>query len=302
MICGDGEGQNGLPAAAVRPHPITLSAAMTAADAFPVIARACMAQFRLNEAIVCARHDPAALHQARVALRRLRSAFSIHRAMLTDAGSLALAAEVRWLAGELGKARDLDVLVGRLGKGPLRDHLVGVQAEAHAGAVAALQSARARTLMADLAQWLAGGAWRWQPVRPGPLALPARKVAARALDRYRRKVRKSGRHLARLDDAALHEVRKAGKKLLYAADFFASLFDRTGEQRQRRRFVRVLEKLQDQLGAINDLATMPAVLARHGLADHPQAAALFGTGKRRRLRAAAAASHDDLIAAKRFWR
>jgi hypothetical protein len=39
-----------------------------------------------------------------------------------------------------------------------------------------------------------------------------------------------------------------------------------------------VEALQDQLGALNELATAPEVLARLGLADDPQAACLLGVG------------------------
>lgn len=287
---------------AAKAQPILLSPAMTAAETFPAIAQACLEQFQSNESLVLARQDPVALHQARVALRRLRSAFSIHRAMLTDARSRALHDDMRWLAGELGKARDLHVLATGIGKGPLRELLSAAHAQAYADAVRVLQSARARALIVGLAEWLAIGAWRSRPDAQRIRGQPARAVAAKALDRYRRQIRKGGRDLQRLDDAALHEVRKAGRKLLYAADFFGALFARNRERRRHRRFMRVLATFQDQLGAINDLATAPDVLARLGLADHPQASALLRTGKRRRLRAAAASTYDDLIDAKRFWR
>lgn len=285
---------------AAKAQPILLSPAMTAAETFPAIAHACLVQFRLNEARVLARQDPGALHQARVALRRLRSAFSIHRAMLTDARSLAFRDDMRWLAGELGKARDLHVLATGIGKGPLRELLSAAHAQAYDDAVRVLHSARAKALIVGLVEWLAIGAWRSHPDTQDIRGQPARAVAAKALDRYRRKIWKGGRGLKRLDDAALHEVRKTGRKLLYTADFFGALFAR--KRQRQRRFMRILAMFQNQLGAINDLATAPEVLARLGLADHPQASALLRTGKRRRLRVAAAGIYDDLIDAKRFWR
>ncbi|MCL6250282.1 CHAD domain-containing protein [Altererythrobacter sp. KTW20L] len=286
---------------ATKAEPIVLAPDMTAAGAFQVIVRSCIRQFRLNEPLILENQDPEAVHQARVALRRLRSAFSIHRAMLTDERSAALVGEVRWLAGVLGEARDLDVLVERSCEGSLRERLIEERANAYTKAVHSLSTARSRKLMLDLAEWLAVGEWEKRP-DPGALDLSVREVASAALDRYHRKVRKGGRCLEQLDDPARHEVRKAAKKLHYAADFFASLFVQKHELRRHRKFMQALKDLQDQLGALNDLATGPALLARLDLADHPQAPALFRKKDKHRLLAAAADSIEVLLDAKRFWR
>lgn len=287
---------------AVKAGPVALTVTMTAADAFQAIARACLTQFRLNAPLILDHRDPVALHQARVALRRLRSALSIHKAMLEDETFPALAEDLRWLAGELGKARDLDVLVDRADDGPLRTRLGQARGDAYASAAAVLRSDRARALMIDLAEWTAIGAWRARPEGEDLRALPAREFAGHALDRFRRKVKKGGRDLEDLDDDARHEVRKAAKKLRYAAGFFAALYERKRERRRHKRFVAALEALQDGLGALNDLATAPEVLRRLGLADDPHAASLLGAGDKAGLLEAAAEAHDALVDARRFWR
>lgn len=288
--------------AATKAGPIALSATITAGEAFQAIARACVRHFRLNEPLILDHQDPVALHQARVALRRLRSALSIHKAMLADGRFAALGAELRWLAGALGEARDLDVLVERAGDGPLRERLGQARNHAYAKAAAALRSDRARALMIDLAEWIAIGQLRSRTDGQDTRDLPAREFAAKALDRFRRKVKKGGRDLEELDDDARHEVRKAAKKLRYAAEFFAALYERKRERQRHKRFVSALETLQDQLGALNDLATAPEVLGRLGLADDPQATALLGAADKTDLLAAAAEAHDALVDAKRFWR
>ncbi|MBV2149951.1 CHAD domain-containing protein [Sphingobium sp. AS12] len=287
---------------AAKAGPIALAVTMTAADAFLTIARACLKQFRLNEPLVLDHDDPDALHQARVALRRLRSALSIHKPMLGDGRAKTLNGELRWLAGELGKARDLDVLVERATDGPLRDRLGQARVVAYANAAVVLRSDRARTLMIDLAEWIAIGEWRSAPDGQETRDLPAREFAAKALDRFRRKVKKGGRDLEDLDDEARHEVRKAAKKLRYAAEFFAALYERKRERRRHKQFVGALEALQDQLGALNDLATAPDVLNGLGLADDPQAVALLGADKKADLLETAAEAHDALVDARRFWR
>lgn len=291
----------GATVGAVKAGPVKLTDKMTAGDAFQEIVRSCLRHFRLNVPLVLEQQDASALHQARVALRRLRSALSIHKTML-DGRAEALNDELRWLAGELGKARDLDVLIERAGKGPLRKRLLSARGDAYENAVAALQSERARALMIDLAEWVAIGDWRSRREAKDIRKLPARDFAAGALDRFRRKVKKGGRDLEDLDDEARHEVRKAAKKLRYATDFYTDMFARKRERRRHKRFVRALEALQDQLGALNDLATAPHVLARLGLADDPQAAVLLEAQDKADLLEAAADAHDALVDARRFWR
>lgn len=287
---------------AVKAEPVALTEDTTAADAFRRIAGACLRQFRLNEPLI-ERDNPEAVHQARVALRRLRSAFSIFRPMLEDAAFPRLREESRWLAGTLGDARDLDVLRTRCDSDDLAARLEQARAAAYAEAASALASQRARALMLDLSEWLALGEWQTLPSGAEMRETPARDFAASALDRFRRKVKKGGRDLADLDDAARHEVRKDAKKLRYAAEFFAPLFQHKRQKRRATRFLAALEALQDRLGALNDLATAPSLIARAGLGDDLAAAVLPGAeNDKQALIETAAEAHDALADAKRFWR
>jgi CHAD domain-containing protein len=67
-----------------------------------------------NEGGVTAGEDPAAVHQARVATRRLRSDLHTFRDYLDPDWLLPLRAELRWFGGELGTVRDLEVMRDRL--------------------------------------------------------------------------------------------------------------------------------------------------------------------------------------------
>lgn len=275
---------------------VRLAGDMTAAQAFGRIVQSCVRQFRLNEALLAADRGPEALHQARVALRRLRSAFSIFKAMIGDADA-DLRAGLRWLASEFGDARNLDVLLERTRAGGLHDRLAAAREAAYGRVDAALSSPRARRLMLDLAERTAGDGWLESPGS----AQPARAFAGTALSRLRRKVKKDGRDLAAADDRARHEVRKDAKKLRYAAEFFASLFARKGKQRRYKRFVAALEALQDQLGLLNDLATAPEILKKLGVAEDPDAAELLARGQKQNLIAKAEAAGEKLFDTKRFW-
>lgn len=281
-------------------EPVALDAEMTAAQAFQHIAQACLRQFRLNEAVLLTDPTPEALHQARVALRRLRSAFSIFKPLFSaDPGADPFREDLRWLAGELGHARDLDVLLGRAPAGALHERIRTAREDAYAHVDAALCSGRVRRLMLDLTQWLTDGPWLLAASTQDRRNEPVRDFAATALERFRKAVKKQGRHLAKMDDETRHELRKSAKKLRYASEFFSALFE--ARRRRYQNFVGALEELQDQLGALNDLATAPEVISRLGIKDDPEADALLGKGKRKALIGAAAEAYDALVDAKRFW-
>lgn len=283
----------------VKADPVALTADMTAAEAFGQIVASCLRQFRLNEDLLLATRAAEPLHQARIALRRLRSALTIFRPMLGDHGA-ALRDELRWLAGELGEARDLDVLLPRAPEGPLRDRLRKAREAAHDRVADALSSGRARGLMLDLTEWTSAGDWLSDPAAVDARAMPARDFAAAALSRFRRKVRRGGRGLALLDDESRHDLRKDAKKLRYAADFFDPLF-RDRHRKARRRFAAALADFQDRMGELNDLAAAPLVLERLRLHNRPEAQVLIAGADRDGLLAAAQDAHDRLAGARKYW-
>jgi len=283
---------------AFKAEPVALDTAMNAADAFAHIVHACLRQFRLNEALLAAGRQADTLHQARVALRRLRSAFAIFRPIARGAEADRLRAELRWLAGALGEARNLDVLLDRASPGPVRDRITTARAAAYDRVIEALAAPRARALMLDLLEWTATGDWRTLAETTGDRHRPARAFATAALARFRRKVKKDGHDLTHADDETRHEVRKDAKKLRYAAEFFRALFDGKPERRRYKAFIAALETLQDQLGTLNDLATAPAMLTALGLA----ADAVPAAAEKKALVAAADDAVGVLVDAKRFWR
>lgn len=281
---------------------VLLGRDITAGQAFQRIVQSCTRQFRLNEGLLLNARQPEALHQARVALRRLRSAFSIFGAVFDDAGGAGLRGELRWLAAELGDARNLDVMLARSQPGPLHDRLAAAREAAYVRVETALASPRARALMLDMTQWIVTGPW----LGPGDTApvrdLPMRVFASAAMDRLRRRVKRDGRGLSRADDEARHDLRKDAKKLRYAAGFFAALFTRKRERRRYKRFIVALEALQDELGGLNDLATAPAMLSMLDVDDLPGAPALLAAGDKAAMIDAAEARYDTLVDARRFWR
>jgi inorganic triphosphatase YgiF len=288
-------------AKAFKAGPVMLNHDMTATQAFQNIIQNCLRQFRLNEDILLVQPTPEALHQARVALRRLRSAFSIFKALVDDDIGVGLRDELRWLATELGEARSIDALLARAPPGALQDRLEAARQTAYAHMNHILASSRVRGLMLDLTQWSVSGAWLGTTDASDRRNQPAREFASIALDHLRGKVKKDGRDLAQADDQVRHEVRKDAKKLRYTAEFFAALFDCKRGCRRYERFVVALERLQDELGALNDQVTAPDILTKLGINVPGAVAALF-TGGRKKMLKAAGRAHASLVNAKRFWR
>jgi inorganic triphosphatase YgiF len=246
-------------------EPIELRTDMKAADGFAIIFYACLRHFRLNEDLIVRRRDPGALHQSRVAMRRLRSAFSLFRTVIADEEYQRLREEVRWFTNQLGDARNLDVMLKRFPANEaedrmrLRQILEERRELAYDGVLDALGSQRLRMLMIDLVGWVETGVWR---VENPPAQRPLTEFARTQLDKRWRKVKKGGAALGSLEPEPRHQLRIEVKKLRYAVEFLASLI--SGEERLRRQktFVGALEEMQERLGELNDAET-----AQHLLGD-----------------------------------
>ena len=257
---------------AIKSVPVALGPDMTRQAAFGVIARSCLHQLVANRPVVEA-GDPEGVHQMRVALRRVRAAISLFSDMLSGPQTDAIKAEFKWLTGELAPARELDVFINQVlepaskGKpnGPglslLTRDLRKRRDMAFARALAAIESARFRALALDAAAWIEAGEW----TRLENESLRKRSIAAAAaedLHRRRKKVLKRGKHIEKLDPKRRHKLRIRTKKLRYASEFFTGAFPGKKSARRRQKFGTSLEKLQDALGDLNDIAVHAGLTER----------------------------------------
>ena len=90
--------------------PLVLDDGMSVEEGFAAICQACLAQFQVNLPGVLASDDIEYVHQARVALRRLRAALRLFRDVCVLPDDLLAGLDA--LAAALGPARDWDVLCG----------------------------------------------------------------------------------------------------------------------------------------------------------------------------------------------
>ncbi|MGP9818664.1 CYTH and CHAD domain-containing protein [Salinarimonas sp. NSM] len=256
----------------VKKIEVALAPAVTAGEAFQRIARACLAQLVANEQALRELGAPGAVHQSRVALRRLRAAIALFKPVVEDERRRAVSAELKWMANALGDARDLDVQIATVVEPMHAAHPDDADLARLAAAFAARRdaasaqareastSARYRLMLIDTAAWIEAGAWRAgeNPVRDASVSA----FAARLLKKRRKRIVREGADLAALDPESRHELRIEVKKLRYAVEFFETAFggEDEGKKASRKRVRRHaemlsrLEALQEDLGALNDLA------------------------------------------------
>jgi triphosphatase len=249
---------------------LSLAPDMTAGESFRLIILNAFSHLTANDDCARLNLDIEGVHQCRIALRRLRSAFKIYNPLLRRKRIEPIEHAVRWLGKILGAARDLDVLqadllepaIEALGEAeqlaPLMDSLKARKADAYDLVTEALASARYRHLLIDLcALGHADDLGRSGEDRPR-LDQPLVELASRALSRAHQKLLKRGNGFESLSKAERHDVRIALKRLRYALDFFGGVFDGA----PKKKFVKKLARLQDDLGRMNDVAVAEAMLAR----------------------------------------
>jgi inorganic triphosphatase YgiF len=242
-------------AAGWRPAPVkaadsAVEPGLSAGEAMRRLGFQCLAHLQANEAGLLAGRNPEYLHQARVALRRLRSL--LHMLPAPDPALSSLLERLRGLARALGAARNLDVFVGETlpraggtahaGMARLRERAVLARRAAAREARAAALAPAYTGLMLDLLACLASLDAASDP--------PLEATAADWLGRLHKKARKRGRRVDSLGHAELHRLRIALKRLRYAMEFFEPLWPKAMPDA-----LDALSDLQDALGGFNDAAT-----------------------------------------------
>jgi len=253
--------------APVKARPLSLSKKMGIEPAFMAVIGNCLEQVLANDIAEGDPLDVERLHQMRIGLRRLRSAFSLFR----DAIPLpaALAEEFDWLSARIGAARDWDVLAGTtlaalppdqagaIDIGAVRQAARKQATVQHKDAVKAVASPRATALILQFSRWMVGRQWHdaRTEAQHGILAQPLSRFAREKLRHDEKRMKKRGRKMEE-DARARHRTRIAAKKMRYDIEFFQALY---GEKRSRP-YLKALARLQDQMGWLNDIAVADGLL------------------------------------------
>ena len=221
----------------------------------------------------CGLDNPEAVHQMRVATRRLRSAIAVFGRAVSAAGVQRADTGLRQLASTLGPARDWDVFtagtgaavglafaddeaVGRLLEDAERRRRAGY--EALREFVGGTEFRRLGIELAILAANAAGDILAVMHGDDAKIAEDLRDFAARALNRRLKRMFAEGGDVEHLPTETLHDIRLRAKRLRYACEFFAPIFP----HKPTSRFIRRLSALQERLGILNDGAVIAELLAQ----------------------------------------
>lgn len=254
-------------AAPVPVAPVRLPGEASVEDGLVALCTACLAQFQANLPGVLEDEDIEYVHQARVALQRLRVALRLYRG-LCPLPPGELLAGLRALAGALGPVRDWDVLccvtlpeiAPALDDPPAWRQLMRVVQARRRAARQAMQGAIVQAgpaaWLRAFHRWLAQRAWRSEPARQAAWQAPLQPWAARALQAGHKKLVRSARDFARQSPQQRHALRLRVKRQRYATEFFETLPGAAPHAKYRGH----LHELQSSLGRANDAHIARALL------------------------------------------
>ena len=231
--------------------------------------------------------EPDAVHQVRVATRRIRSVLSTFRPLFDSAVTDPLRAELKWFAGMLGAARDVEVQRGHL--------LAAVAAEPDdlvLGPVAArieleLRSDYTAAHQKLLATMDSDRYFRLLDVLQAVATHPpfTQWAAGKAKDVLAKRIRVACRKLSSLAaqpapadpgarDHWLHEIRKAAKRVRYAAELADPALGKSA-----RTLAAAAEDLQEVLGDHQDSVVVRGTLRAIGVRMHLDGENAFTIGR-----------------------
>lgn len=245
---------------ASRATPLRLRRAASADDAIAAMIGCCLRHLLDNVEPVLAGDDVEGVHQMRVALRRMRVAFSMlsPEQRVSIEGTLALA---RRLSTQLGACRDQDVLLAdlvlpvarRLGREgefqPLVGRIEATRDRCREAVRALVTSQDFRGFALDVAAVTSQRPWLATASLHGAMEADVARFAVQQANRRLMQCRKAVRGSKRLKERGLHELRIRLKKLRYTLEFFGHALER----RKTKALLKRLEKLQGLLGDMNDI-------------------------------------------------
>jgi len=237
----------------VEPGPRVIGDELSTGEAALALVRGQLERLLANEPGVRLGIDPEAVHDMRVAVRRLRAAIQMYAPFLSPE-IVALREPLRWAGNCLGTVRDLDVQQQRLRERqgtlppgdaallePILATLASRRSRRHEEILDALASEAYRRIVTALTVAVSREASQAASV-PVPLVAPA--IVHEAARRFR----KRRRALTKDSPASsFHKLRIRGKVLRYALEFHGSLYGEAAEV-----LVEEFTKLQDLLGAHQD--------------------------------------------------
>ena len=211
---------------------------------------------------------PDAVHQSRVALRRMRSLVQGYRRVFDRQDAVRLRGELRWAGEQLGEARDAEVLVEKFAElfdacaegeivGPIRKRVEGSLGRRHAQALTHLRrvvaSPRWDALHLLASEFILDPPASRRGRRPAFGVLP--KLAADTIDLVRERTDAARADETNLD--AWHEVRKGAKRVRYSYEVLEQLGDDDAKPTRQ-----AWKEVAEDFGAVQDAVILDEQLQR----------------------------------------
>lgn len=215
-------------------------------------------------------HDLEAVHDMRVATRRMRAAFPVFEAGLRKKATQPLLDGLQASGRNLGRVRDLDVLLEKLdryqaslpesdpsGLQPLREMWLAQRKQARQELLAYLDSKKYRRFKQDFLKFVTTpglGAKAIPTNEPVPYQL--RHLVQCLIYKRFEAVQAYDRVFGEANLETLHQLRITFKQFRYALEYFAEIL---GEEGQR--VIEEVKALQDHLGELNDARVAAEILS-----------------------------------------
>jgi CHAD domain-containing protein len=218
-----------------------------------------------HEAGVRIGEDPEAVHQARVASRRIRSTLRTFSSLLDEEWTDRLRDDLKWVANLLGEVRDTDVLLERFSEHlaalpatdakpgrRLLERLATQRDQARRSLLGAMASDKYARLLDDLVAAAAAPALLPGGDRPAAEVMPP--LVVKPWKKLRKAVREAGDDPP---DDELHQIRIRAKRARYAAEAVEPVIGKPAEK-----FADAIADLQGVLGDHQDAVVGEAWLRK----------------------------------------
>ncbi|HLX22376.1 MAG TPA: CHAD domain-containing protein [Usitatibacter sp.] len=248
---------HGGPLQPVKSSKVELHPSITTVEAARVVIGAGIEQLQANEEGVLAGDDPEFVHQARVALRRSRSAIRMFRQEIGESRAREWLDALGETSRALGRARDWDVFATRSIPAVLAafadaslSRSIRAKAARRRGierdkAREALRSPRYAAALLEIARWLARADGAQAP-QAAPEALM--DFAARYVRKRQKGLLGGALALSTMGIQDRHRVRILAKRLRYGLEALSTLY----KARPLEAYLASVESLQEALGNGND--------------------------------------------------
>ncbi len=268
----------------LKPPPLVINPKSTPLETFERVCLECLSHLQINDVGILRDDDDEYIHQARVAMRRIRAAIKLFSPVLPMSFVSQWNGIWRDLANELGEARNWDVFCSELlphlkeafpnnqDIESLAKFAFQQRAKAHNQAVVSFSSRSYSVKLISFAEAVMSLGTHPEIKNRQKMIVASQSSAEPMVEENTQQFASrllKGKHRRFMREVLIpnrnleqsHELRLDLKKLRYSFDFFMELYPR----KRISRYMKSLARAQELLGQMNDLATAEALLAQRNL-------------------------------------